>query len=83
MRRDFFGMGLAAGLLVLAPRLAAAGDEAKRDCRQGCEEARRSCKADCGTRDSGDLEASQRWVGCDADCHDTYSGCLDACADVE
>jgi len=79
MRRLWVGALLLA--IVFAPRPAFAADEAKRDCRQGCEEAQRSCKADCGSRDSGDLEASQRWVDCDADCDTTYSACVDECAD--
>ena len=81
MRRDLFGVALASAILLLAPRLGFGGDEAKHECRQGCEEAQRSCKADCGPRDSGDLEASQQWVDCDAGCHETYTGCVDACAD--
>ncbi|HWP66037.1 MAG TPA: hypothetical protein VNO26_09010 [Candidatus Limnocylindria bacterium] len=56
-----------------------AGDREKHERRVGCAEARRSCKADCGPRDSGDLEASQRWVDCDAECHETYTACLDDC----
>jgi hypothetical protein len=74
---------LAGALLVIALSVspAAAGDEAKHDCRQGCEEAQRSCKEGCGPRDSGDLEASPRYVDCDADCHTTYTACLDACDD--
>jgi hypothetical protein len=65
--------------IALAASQTAAGDQTKHDCRQGCEEAQRSCKEDCGSRDSGDLEASARWVDCDADCHSTYSACADAC----
>ena len=79
--RAFVDLAAAVLLIALAVGPAAAGDEAKHDCRQGCEEAQRSCKQDCGPRDSGDLEASARWVDCDADCHTNYGNCVDACDD--
>jgi len=75
----FVDLGAAVLLIALCVGPAAAGDEELRDCRQGCGEARQSCKADCGSRDSGDLEASARYVDCDADCHSTYAACVDAC----
>jgi len=66
-------------LLLLAP-LVHADDASRRDCRQGCQEALRSCKEDCAPeRASGGMEASQRYVDCDADCHGTYAACVDAC----
>jgi hypothetical protein len=66
-------------LLLLVP-LVRADDASRRDCRQDCGEALRSCKEDCAPeRASGDMEASRRYVDCDADCHGTYTACVDAC----
>jgi len=76
------GIGLLALAFCLAAAPAGAGDPAKRECRQGCQEALRSCKADCRPeRDSGDLQASQLYVDCDAECHAAYTDCVDPCTE--
>jgi hypothetical protein len=69
-----------AGTLLGAGRIADAGDEAKRDCRQGCDEARESCKSDCrNERDSGTQQQSDRYTSCDSGCRDTYESCKSDC----
>ena len=69
-----------AGALLGTGRIADAGDEAKRDCRQGCDEARMSCKADCqNERDSGTQQQSDRYTSCDSSCKDTYESCKSDC----
>ncbi len=74
---------IVAGLaLALSAVVAVAGDPEKKECRQGCEEAFRSCKSDCqGQRDSGTLQASQLYVECDSGCQSDYANCKDACND--
>ena len=71
---------ITAAVLFGAGRIADAGDEAKRDCRQGCDEARESCKADCrNERDSGTQQQSDRYTSCDSGCKDTYESCKSDC----
>jgi hypothetical protein len=69
-----------AGTLLGAGRIADAGDEAKRECRQGCDEARESCKSGCqNERDSGTQQESGRYASCDSSCRDTYESCKSDC----
>ena len=69
-----------AGALLGVGRIAAAGDEAKRECRQGCDEARESCKSDCrNERDSGTQQQTDRYTSCDSSCKDTYESCKSDC----
>jgi hypothetical protein len=66
--------------LLVAGGTAVAGDEAKRDCRHGCEEAMANCKSDCrNERDSGTQQQTDRYAGCDSTCKDTYESCKSDC----
>jgi len=73
-------IALVTAALLGAGRVADAGDEAKRECRQGCDEARESCKSDCkNERDSGTQQQTDRYTSCDSSCKDTYESCKSDC----
>jgi len=66
--------------IVLGAAHVVAADEAKRDCKQGCQVGLETCKADCQVeRDSGTNQESDRYRDCDRSCHDSYADCKNGC----